>query len=289
MGWFGGNNGGHDAIDEGQEYLVSVSDIMSGLLFIFIVTLMVYVINFQDQSLLAEESKAEAEKQHILAVERQVKAEEQRSEAKRETDQLIEIQKRLTDAKQVRKRLLEDLKQSMERHGVRVRIDTERGLLHVPEDILFESGRAEFQPGGKESLSHLAANLAERLPCYSGKRGDPPSPACSPENYRPGRIEAVFIEGHTDNVPIRSGKFEDNWDLSVKRAIITYRFMLQQQAGLGEIVNGDGEPLLGVSGYADTRPVIRHAKIQAEPFNRRIDLRFILAPPEVRHADRPKG
>ena len=36
--------------DEGAGYLVSVSDIMTGLLFVFIITLVAFVIQFQDAS-----------------------------------------------------------------------------------------------------------------------------------------------------------------------------------------------------------------------------------------------
>ena len=100
------DNGG-----DGQEYLVSVSDLMSGLLFVFIITLMVFVINFH----------------------------EQKSQKERETKSLRSIQADLTDAKQARKELLEDLQKSLKQNGVKVRIDTEKGILHVPEDILFES------------------------------------------------------------------------------------------------------------------------------------------------------
>lgn len=143
-------------------------------------------------------------------------------------------------------------------------------------------------PGGRESLKVLAENLAERLPCYCGRRDDAQSPSCPEDKFKPGRLEAVLVEGHTDNVPIRNIMFQDNWDLSAKRSIVTYQFLLQVSPELGAMVNTDGEPLFGVSGYAETRPVVPHEGIRAEPLNRRIDLRFILAPPEAERAV-PKG
>ena len=244
--------------DEGEQgYLVSVSDMMSGLIFLFIITLMVFVINFN-----REKIKKEVETENV----------------KVEVKNLKKIKDELTDAKSTRTQLLQDLKESLKKSGVLVKIDVEKGLLHVPEEILFESGKAEFQEGGEASLSILAKNLFSRLPCYSGKRTDKSNPNCL-STFKPGRLEAVLVEGHTDNVPIRSRDFNDNWELSAKRSIVTYQFLIQEEPGLANLLNTDGDPLFGVSGYADTRPVVRHNKIQAEPSNRRIDLRFILASP----------
>jgi len=252
--------------EDGQNYLVSVSDMMSGLLFVFIIALMVFVINFQLEKVKKEEETK------ALQIEK-IKKEQ-------ETKALQSIQEELTDAKEVRKQLLEDLEKHLKKQGVIVRIDTEKGLLHIPEDILFESGKAEFQKGGKKSLSILARNLAEKLPCYSGKRGAERPQSCKGERFKPGRLEVVLVEGHTDNVPIGTLKFDNNWDLSAKRSIVTYIYLKKVQPELDRLINADDVPLFGVSGYADTRPVKRHDEIKSEPLNRRIDLRFILAPPK---------
>jgi flagellar motor protein MotB len=240
---------------DGQNYLVSVSDLMSGLLFLFIITLMVFVINFHE-----EKSKKEIE-----------------------TKKLQTIQNDLTDAKEVRKELLEDLQKSLSQQGVKVRIDTERGILRIPESILFESGKAQFNSEAESTLRKLAKILAYKLPCYSGKRTDVKPKQCEPNKFKPGRLELVLIEGHTDNVPIAGNyhKFEDNWDLSAKRSIKTYKFLLEEQKSLALLKNADGYPLFGVSGYAATRPVVEHTEITPEAANRRIALRFILAPPTL--------
>jgi chemotaxis protein MotB len=249
----------NDTSGDGQEYLVSVSDLMSGLLFLFIITLMVFVISFHE-----EKSKKEIE-----------------------TKKLQNIQEDLTDAKQARKELLEDLEKSLNKYGVKVRIDTEKGILHVPEEILFESGKADFNDTAERTLGKLAEILSLRLPCYSGKRDSNNPGQCEAGKFKPGRLELVLVEGHTDNVPMGKNYygFEDNWDLSAKRSIKTYQYLLKEQEDLTLLVNADGVPLFGVSGYAETRPVIKHSEITPEPINRRIDLRFILAPPPVNSAE----
>lgn len=245
--------------EDSQGYLASVSDMMCGLLFLFIITLMVFVINFHEEKIKKETA----------------------------TKALEKIQKDLIDARETRKQLLQDIKKSLQEHGVIVKIDTEKGILRVPEDILFESGQAELQEKGKRSLSILSGILASKLPCYAGQRGDPKPLGCLTNHYKPGRLDAVLIEGHTDNVPVKNSKFKNNWDLSAERSINTYQYIIQVKPNIKKIKNQEGEPLLGVSAYADTRPVIRHIEETDEPLNRRIDLRFILSSPK--QAGKNKG
>jgi len=42
------DNSSESGLDEDSGYLVSVSDLMSGLVFIFIITLVAFIINFQE-------------------------------------------------------------------------------------------------------------------------------------------------------------------------------------------------------------------------------------------------
>ncbi|WP_457572506.1 OmpA/MotB family protein [Desulfovulcanus sp.] len=252
MSWI---NTHETATEEGQGYLVSVSDMMASLLFLFIITLMVFVINFHE-----EKVKKEVE-----------------------TKKLKEIKEELTDAKEARKQLLKDLEESLKRDGVIVRVDIDKGLLRLPESILFESGKAELQEKGKRNLAILARLLAKKLPCYSGRRDDPRPPECPIDCWKPGRLDAVFIEGHTDNIPINTSKskFKSNWELSAKRSINTFKWMMKVMPELKKLKNSEGQFLFGVSGYADSRPVKENTNDENRRLNRRIDIRFILSQPEA--------
>ena len=69
------------------------------------------------------------------------------------------------------------------------------------------------------------------------------------------RVETIFIEGHTDNVPISNGVFPSNWELSAKRAINTWLTMSGANPQLTALRNDKDEMIFSVSGYADTRPI----------------------------------
>jgi chemotaxis protein MotB len=81
--------------------------------------------------------------------------------------------------------------------GDRVRIsqDNEGLGIEFKDALLFDSGSALIHDDGRKMISEVAKLVAE-LP------------------QRP-----VIIEGHTDDVPIHTAEFSDNWSLSSARAV----------------------------------------------------------------------
>ena len=240
---------------EQESYFVSMTDLMIGLLFIFIILLMYFAVNYRH----AEREQIEAEKKQEETVEQ------------------------LTDNRRSIEFLLSAIKESLDRQGVQVAIDLESGILRLPESILFERGSAELNELGRGALGKLVIAMTPLLTCFANAftvdpRGSIALPErCPPE--RTGRLETILIEGHTDRVPI-SGRYRDNWDLSVARATNTFRTLKDLDAELLEIRNDRGEPLIGVSGYAESRELTKADDLGAMAANRRIDIRFIMAAPE---------
>jgi len=233
--------------DEGAGYLVSVSDIMAGLLFIFIITLVAFVIQFQYAS------DAKEHQQKILE------------------DKVDD----LTNARRLRKELLSHIQDELEDQGVKVQVDLEHGILRLTEEtIRFRRGNSSLDEQPMRNIEIISRVLSDLLPCYTGT--PPPDLHCSEEIK--GKLEAVFIEGHTDNVPIKGSAYT-NWELSAQRAINTYKYMRQVQPELAVLKNSRGESLFSVAGYADSRPQYPHDKTTDDSRNRRIDMRFIMTPP----------
>lgn len=225
------------------EYLVSISDLMASLLFLFVIALVIFAIRLNT-----------AVAKHEFQV------------------------KRLSDSKEVRDSLLVQLERALLDHGIEVRVDLDKGVLRIPEKILFASGRADLGPEGIKSLGIVASELNSLLPKYAYLPGISPSS----DTTLVGRLDAIFIEGHTDDLPLVPGApFPDNWHLSAVRAINTFKQMLTSEAELSHYKNRNGQPLFSVTGYADQRPVSKNAGDAGRAQNRRIDLRFIMASPRV--------
>lgn len=228
---------------------------MVGLLFVFIIILMSFALKLrvaEDQTQVQTKRKAE------------------------ETQQLRSVTESLTRDADLRNRMLEQIRESLDARGVRVQLDLRNGVLRLPEELLFDSASATFRDEGMTAVSQLAQSLALVLPCYSNAA--PASPRC--EGAFPIRLDAILIEGHTDNRPIHSQLFADNWALSTARARRTYDELMRAAPNLAGMTNGLAQPLFSMSAYADSRPVADNASDDGRRRNRRIDLRFILAAPD---------
>ncbi len=114
-----------------------------------------------------------------------------------------------------------ELEQSGLGDEVSMRVENLRLTLQIQERILFSSGSAELNEQGARLLARLVPMFQE-----------------------PGRM--ISVEGHTDDVPIRTGQFPSNWELSAGRASRVVRLLIEQ---------GVPEARLRAIGYGHTRPV----------------------------------
>ena len=233
----------YEQVVEEENYFVSMTDMMTGLVFIFIVMLMYYALQFRDV-----------------------------------TDQLA-------GANQTRSSILQQLERTLKAKGVPVTIDTQNGVLRLPDSILFDSAKYELRPEGVRAVSILADSLSGILPCYTDVTPRPARCAGTSEKHR---IESLYVEGHTDqDAYAGGGVIRDNWDLSVQRATTTYRALTQARGDLAGLCARKGarpgevcEPILSVSGYGDRRPVASGHDDTSKRTNRRIDLRLIMVTPD---------
>jgi hypothetical protein len=78
--------------------------------------------------------------------------------------------------------------------------------------------------------------------------------------------KTLLVEGHTDNVPIRSGRYHTNWELSMARAYSVIQFM--EQAGI------EPRKLAGI-GYGENRPASENTSAEGRAKNRRIEISLL--------------
>jgi chemotaxis protein MotB len=114
----------------------------------------------------------------------------------------------------------------------------------LQEKLLFKSGSAVVDPKGKEALKKLALVLNNT------------------------KDISVMIEGHTDNVPIKTKQFKDNWDLSTARATSIVRVLTKDNA-----FNPDR---ITAAGKGSFHPVKGNETAEGRAANRRTEV--ILSP-----------
>jgi chemotaxis protein MotB len=269
---------------------------MVGMLFFFIILLMAFALNYRSAENQAAETEAKLTRERdAVSVEKDALARErdalasQRDELTRERDRIAAerdaisaVTDHLMRDNRMRSDMLATVLDSLREREVEVVLDPENGIVRLPEALLFDTGEAILQPRGVRALRELAAVLALILPCYS--RAPASQQIDCPIRPKP-LLEAVLVEGHTDDRPISTSTFADNWALASSRAINTYKALLTYEPSLSALLNARGEALLGVSNYEAQRPVSLAPTPQDRRLNRRIDLRFLIAAPSEDQLD----
>jgi len=121
---------------------------------------------------------------------------------------------------------------TVEREGSKV-------IIRIQEKGSFKSGSASLDPEFFAVMDKITAVLQDR----SGK---------------------IVVAGHTDNIPIRTGRFRSNWELSSARAVTVLHAMLRNPR--------IEEARVLVEGHADTRPLVDNDSRENRAKNRRVEL-----------------
>lgn len=269
--------------DEDENYFVSLTDLMTGVVFIFVILLCAFAFHYRTAQRSADlaQRSAEMAKKEAIEAKASAAAEARAAEIARasalEKARKIEALTQLLRQRDVALReVLERLVVQLAQEGVRVQLDPANGVLRLPDDLLFDPGSDALKPKGIEALRVLARQLAPVLREGSAEGST-------------FRLEAVFVEGHTDNRPIRTERFADNWELSTARATGTYRTLMRAEPGLESFRNPAGLPVVGVSGYGENRNVAENSTEEGRARNRRIDVRFLMANPSEAEINRVRA
>ena len=139
--------------------------------------------------------------------------------------------------------IMRELDNYIGNNGLEDRVDVEnkrKGLvISLTGEILYELGRADIRNQGREVLAMISDMLID-IP------------------------NDIMIEGHTDDLPIRTDEFPSNWELSTARAVNVIKFLIEER---------DFEPArLSAAGYSEYRPVAENNTADGRAENRRIEV-----------------
>jgi chemotaxis protein MotB len=132
------------------------------------------------------------------------------------------------------------LRERLDATAVSIEIDKRGIVVSIREAGSFSTGSAELSAVAREVLTELADTIG----------GD--------------TTMKLRVEGHTDDVPIQTGRYASNWELSTARAtsVVTY---LAQQVGIAP-------QRLSAAGYGEFHPRVPNATDDDRARNRRVDI-----------------
>lgn len=151
------------------------------------------------------------------------------------------------EGKEELKNIEEDFKTYFAENDLEDKIEIEKDerfiTLNFKDGILFDSGRADI----KTNAINILGMVADKLSNY-------------PDND-------IKIEGHTDNMPINTERFPNNWYLSAARAISVATYFIDIKKFSPEKISTEG--------YGEYRPKAPNDTGENRSINRRVEIKII--------------
>ena len=122
--------------------------------------------------------------------------------------------------------------------SVKMKVTLGYAQLEIQDQVLFRSSEAKLLNAGEELLKKLAPLLDQSL-------------------------GLIYIEGHTDNRPIKTEQYPSNWELGAARATSVLHYLVSQRL--------DSSRLRAVT-YADTKPLADNNTKEGRGKNRRVSI-----------------
>ena len=135
--------------------------------------------------------------------------------------------------------LLERFKTLIDAGKLKVKIVDGRMVVELATDILFGSGSANLSREGRLAIAEVARLLTSI----------------------PGR--KLQVEGHTDNVPIKTPQYPSNWELAAARALNVLKEMVEA---------GMPAERVSAASFGDSKPAFANDTTEHKASNRRIEV-----------------
>lgn len=142
--------------------------------------------------------------------------------------------------------LYELMKEYIEEYGLSeslnvTKIGNDQILLRVAASVFFDSGSTDIHPKAEPFLDKISELF---------------------DNYEQS-IKMIRIEGHTDNRPMKSAKYDSNWELSAGRAVNVLKYIVE--------ISGLKPEKFSAIGYSEYYPIATNDTEAGRAKNRRVD------------------
>ena len=286
-------------------YFMSMADLLVGVLFIFLIIMFYFALNFakfaefaefyQTNKDIVETLKNKIEENKELNKENDELKSKVRSLTKQLGDaekkaeywekEATKIQNIIISVNRTKIEILKKIQARLLKLDFRVEIEEKTGVIRLPQKEMFATAEHDLSSDGIDNINKLSKVLGEILPCYSKVNSQQKTYyTLKCKGISEYKIDAVLIEGHADARPFSSPYIKDNQELSTKRALSAYNAITSNEK-INNLKNNNNEFLLSVSGYGDKRPLpCVDAQNVCYSKDRRIDLRFVMEiPSEIKN------
>lgn len=224
-----------DDNDNEANWQDSYSDLMTDLLAIFVI---LFSFAMMSQALVNAKAKA-AQKENMVAVAPKVSIFPEQESVLPDQDGLLPEEDNFNE-------LYESIKEYIKEEGLSTKLNVAKQgndqiLLRVAASVFFDSGKADINTNAEPLLDRIS----EILVMYKDS------------------IKIVRIEGHTDNRPINTSKFDSNWELSASRAVNVLRRIVE--------ISQLGPEKFSAVGYSEFYPIADNDTSVGRAKNRRVD------------------
>jgi chemotaxis protein MotB len=168
--------------------------------------------------------------------------------------------------------LLSETEQKLDNYVMEQQLDkniaiqrTTKGVqLTISGEYFFDINSADISPALRPILEHIGNTVKQSR--LLGIQNDPELRGfytALQESEQQLNVE-IRVEGHTDNWPIRGGRYSSNWELSSARALEVVQFL--------SAISGIDEGKFSALGYGEFRPIASNDTIEGRSKNRRVEI-----------------
>ncbi len=142
------------------------------------------------------------------------------------------------DEKQLQQQLTKTIDEFGLNKDINIKVAKGYAQLEIQDKVLFKSSEAKLTASGEVLIKRLTPLLKQA-------------------------VGLILIEGHTDNIPIKSAQFPSNWELGASRATSVLHYLVSQQLDSSR---------LRATTYADTMPIADNSTPEGREKNRRVNI-----------------